>query len=224
MFDLGALRAPRHLRRAGAALAAFAALAALAQLPMTSAAFTAVTANAGNSFVSAGTWCTTPGSATTTVINDTMLAQDDPNGNYGGAMTISVRSAPGGNRRVLVRPALPAVPPGCDITEATLRFSVLSFAGGRTYEARRATSAWDVFSVTWNTQPSTVGPATTAITKSGTWEIDVTPQVQAIVVAGPGQNHGVVISDVAPDASPTRTNTYDTLDGTTPAVVDYTWG
>ncbi|MCB0965025.1 MAG: DNRLRE domain-containing protein [Acidimicrobiales bacterium] len=218
------LRSPLLVRRAGAVVAVVGALVALAQLPTTSAAFTAATANAGNSFASAGTWCTTPGAATTTVQNDTMLAQDDPDGNYGGAVQISVRSQAGGNRDVLVRPSLPAVPPGCDITSATLRFRVVSFTGGRTYQARRATTPWDVFAVTWSSRPSTTGPATTAMTTNTTWEIDITPQVQAIVAAGPGQNHGVLISDTVPDASPSRTNTYDTLDGTTPAVVDYAWG
>ena len=86
MSRLRSLRGGPPARRGVAAvLAAVLAVGALAHLPVTSAAFTAVTRNGGSSFAAAGTWCTTPGSATTTVQNDTMLAQDDPNGNYGGA-------------------------------------------------------------------------------------------------------------------------------------------
>jgi hypothetical protein len=200
---------------------ALAVAIAMAHLPMTSAAFTARTSDVGNAFGSAASFCASPGNTTLTVTNDSTLRESDPSGNYGNATSLEVRSLAGDDRRIIVRPTLPTLPPHCTLQTAVMTFTVQSYKAGRTYQAYRVASNWSFNTVTWANQPAVVGSPTTAATTSGTWTIDVLPLVKASMSAG--TNYGVLIRDSVENAATEQTNRYDSLDATTPAVVAYTW-
>jgi hypothetical protein len=197
------------------------AAAALDSLPMTAASFTARTSNGGSAFAAATSFCTSPGSTTLTVVNDSTLRENDPDGNYGNNPTLEVRSHNGDDRRVIIRPALPTVPDHCELTTATLTLRVTGYRAGRTYQAYLAASDWAFNTVTWNNQPAMVGVPTSAATTDTTWSISVLPQVQAILSSG--DNYGVIIRDSVEDSAPDLNNKYDSLDGSVEPSVTYTW-
>lgn len=219
-----AIMGTRTTARRGAAAGALALVAAalLGRLPLTSASFTATTGSGGNSFAAASSFCAAPGSSTANLLNDTMVSQGSPTTNYVSATTLEVRSQPSNNRRILVRPALPALPARCRVTSAVLTFSVSSYKAGRTYQAYRIATDWTVGTVTWNTQPPTTGTPATATVTNGTWSIGVASQVQAIYDSG--TNTGLLVRDATEDAAPEQHNTYSSLDGSTPPTLTLTWG
>lgn len=213
----------RATRRALAVVAVAGALATMTQLPLASAAFTAVTGNGGNAFGAANSFCVTPGSTTLTVLNDAEVDEKDPTKNYGNKAPIEVRSHAGDNRRIFMRPALPAVPTNCTLTSAVLTLTIVNQKQDRTYVAYRATSQWDVNTITWANQPGITGSATSApIVAGATWSIDVTPQVLALYASG--TNYGLRIQDSAESDSKDLNNSFDSLDGSSPGRVTYTWG
>lgn len=195
-------------------------VAALAQVPTTSASFTSATGNESD-FAAASSFCTSPGSSSAAVANDTMVVESAPGTNYGGEVILQVRARVGDARRVLVRPVLPTIPAGCSLLSARITFTVRSFQAGRTYEVQRAASGWDVFGVTWSSQPAGTGSATASTTTNGTFSVWVTEQVRALL-AGP--NHGLILRDQAEETPATFTNGYSSIDDGSPAVVAYTWG
>lgn len=218
--------APR--RRAGvAALVVLGALVALSRVPLTSAAFTATTANGPNAFAAAPSFstCDSPGSTTVTVQNDAMLVESDPTGNYGSSVPISVRASAGDNRRVLTRPPLPNIPADCELLSATIRFVVVAGSPGRTYDIYRASGNWNVNTVTWNTQPAAVGtPGSATLGSGATFDVDITAPMLAIIAAGASNNDGVVVRDRTESTASTFTTSFDSIDGSQPARVTYTWG
>lgn len=223
-MDLVASSSRRAAARRGAtgAALALAAAALLGRLPATSASFTATTGSGGNTFAAATSFCASPGSSTADVVNDTMVSQGSPTTNYGLVTPIEVRSQPGNNRRVLVRPALPALPAHCRVTSAVLTFTLKSYRGGRTYQVYRAATDWGVGSVTWSNQPATTGTPASAGVTNGTWSIGVAAQIQAIYDSG--TNTGLIVRDAAEDAAPEQHNTFESLDGGTPPSLTLTWG
>ena len=218
-------RRPRRATKGGAAaLVVVAAGVVLARLPLASAAFTATTANAVNAFAAANSFCTSPGSATLTVANDSMVVQSTPTTSYGQAVPITVRSLAGDNRRLLIRPALTAIPAGCTLTSAVLKLTVTAFRGGRTYQAYALASDWGINTANWNNQPAVVGAPATATTSNTTWSIDVVGPMSTLYANGAGGNYGLLIKDSAEDSSTERTNSYDSLNGSSPGQITYTWG
>ena len=155
----------------------------------TGAAFSSATGNPGNTFTAAASFC---GTQTVTASEDARVHQGNPASNYGNDPALQVRSAFLSNRRTLVTFALPAIPPGCTLTSATLRLFATSAAGGRTIDVYRANAAWSEAAVTWVTQPGTTGPAVGAPSGSGWVQWNVTGHVSAMYA---GSNFGFVVRD-----------------------------
>ena len=213
--------APRRARWAALGVLGVGALAMLGRLPLTSAAFTATTASSGSSFAAASSFCASPGSTTTSVVNDTMVVQKSPDATFGSASPIEVRSHLNDNKRVFVRPSIPTIGARCHFTSAVLTFTVVGFRGGRTYDVYRAAADWNVNTLTWNNKPGLAGvPASAAIT-SGSWSVDVTSHVQAL--AG-GTNVGLVVKDATEDSAADLNNKLGSIDGGQAATITFTWG
>ncbi|MHA6780363.1 right-handed parallel beta-helix repeat-containing protein [Pseudonocardia saturnea] len=138
---------------------------------------------------------TTP--VTANAVADSWLLQDSPSQNYGTDSTLKVDSKSGANARALVRFGLPALPPGCTVTGATLRLNAASAVSGRTLQALPVTGGWTENTVTWATQPATGGPAATTTSGSGYRQWTVTAQVLAMYS---GANNGFLIRDAAENA------------------------
>ena len=68
--------------------------------------------------------------------------QSAPANNSGTDASLKVASKPGDNARALVRFDLPAIPAGCQVTNAQLRLFAGSATHGRTLQALRVAAAW----------------------------------------------------------------------------------
>ena len=68
---------------------------------------------------------------------DSWVAQNTPAATNGASPSLAVRSKQSANQRALVHFALPAVPAGCTVTDAMLRFNATSATKGRTLQAVR---------------------------------------------------------------------------------------
>ena len=127
--------------------------------------------------VSAPPSCAAPGSVTLGANADSWVLQSSSSSNYGQDSSIKVDSKSGNNARVLVRFNLPAIPSGCQVTDAKLRLYP-----GRTRPAghcrrsrlrlpgRRRTSG----GTTSRAPPARRPPrrrATAAVTASGRWPV-----------------------------------------------------
>lgn len=120
------------------------------------------------------------------------VADENQNGNSNTYLDVW---ADGNDRRTVVKFALPTVPAGCAITSATLAFTTISGATGRTLHASRATQTWTETGVTWNNQPAVTTPAATAsssATVDAVVSFSVTSQVQAMYPSSP---FGFVVKD-----------------------------
>lgn len=172
--------------------------AAAAAISATSAAFSSATANADSAFATAASFCEggtqTLSASADAYVDSALLAQGS---NFGTATQLHVRSDTLGNRRTLVRFALPAVPPYCTVTSALLRLNASSGSNGRTLEAVRVAGAWTEIGVTWSNQPATTGTAITASSGTGWREWSVTAHVQAMYS---GTNHGWLVADASEGA------------------------
>ncbi len=137
--------------------------------------------------------CSSPGSQTVVADSDSWVYQVTPTTNSGTDTTLYIQSYnTSRNSRTLVHFALPAVPPGCAATGATLRLNSTLAITGRTLQVYQASAAWTELGVTWSNQPATTGPAVTTTSATGwrTWA--VTSQVQAMYT---GANYGFVLRD-----------------------------
>ena len=101
------------------------------------------------------------------------------------------------NIRAVVRFDTMTVPLGCVMATATLRLNVSSQTAARTLQVYRAGSSWAEATVTWNTQPSMAGTATTATSAVGWVPIDVTAHVTTQLA---GTNDGFVVKDSVENA------------------------
>jgi hypothetical protein len=142
-------------------------------------------------------WTITQGCSGSTVTlgaaADSWILQDSANQNYGTDGGLKVDTKSGGNARAAVRFNLPAIPAGCQVTNAKLRLYAASYKTGRTLHALRLLTAWTESALTWNNQPQTTGAAATVASGSGYREWTVTSQVQAMYA--PGANHGFLVRD-----------------------------
>jgi hypothetical protein len=132
---------------------------------------------------------------------DTNVDENAPMSNLGAAADLYVRSKSGGNVRTLLRFDLSSCSGlvGGTVSSATLSLYVKGTPPStRTYGAYRVTSSWAEGTVTWNTQPTVAGSATstaatTAIGTRTSW--NVLADVQAF--AGGTANNGWQIRDQA---------------------------
>ena len=133
-------------------------------------------------------------------VADSWIDQNSANNNFGADAILKVRSqAPGDNFRALVRFALPDAPHGCVVQSATLRLYAASWTNGRTLQALRLSGHWSERSVTWNNQPTTVGPAARSTSGSGWREWNVTTAVRVMINTGAG--YGFQIRDANENGS-----------------------
>jgi hypothetical protein len=138
--------------------------------------------------------CTAPATVTSAADADSWVLQDSATSNYGDDSVLKVDSKAGANARALVRFALPAIPAGCQVTDARLRLYASSFKEGRTIQALQLSGPWTETSVAWSNQPATAGAAASAASRDGWVEWTVTPQVKGMYS---GANHGFLVRDSA---------------------------
>jgi large repetitive protein len=138
--------------------------------------------------------CSTPGTVTLGANADSWILQSSASSNYGQDSVLKVDTKSGGNARALVRFNLPAIPSGCQVTDAKLRLYASSYKTGRTLQAIPLAAAWTEANVRWNNQPATTGTATTTASGSGYREWAVTAHVGGAYANG---NFGWLIRDNA---------------------------
>jgi large repetitive protein len=172
-------------------------------LGQTWGAFSATTANTGNTFQAAASFCTSPGSQTVYSNIDSLVAEAAPTVNFGtDANNFGIRSSSSGDARSFVRFNLPAIPAGCTVTAATLRLYTSAGVTGRTLQAFRVSGNWTETGVTWNNQPGTTGAAATAPSVASGWvPWTVTTMVQAMYS---GTNYGFLVRDSVENSATTR--------------------
>jgi CSLREA domain-containing protein len=129
---------------------------------------------------------------------DSWVLQSSASSNYGSDSVVKVDSKSGSNARALFRFALPTLPAGCQVVDATLRLYAGSHKNGRTLQALQVAAAWNESSVTWSNQPATTGSAATTSSGSGWRQWTVTSQVQSMIT---GANHGFLIRDASENGS-----------------------
>jgi parallel beta-helix repeat protein len=135
-----------------------------------------------------------PGTAVIAADADSWIDQNSVNSNFGADSVLKVRSkSPDSNVRALVRFRLPAMPVGCQVSDARLQLHAASATTGRTLQAWQLDGSWTESGVTWFNQPAeTIGAPATAPSALGTVEWNVTAQVQAMYA---GTNNGFLIRD-----------------------------
>jgi hypothetical protein len=162
---------------------------------------------AGNTDASPGSYAwtisapapTCPATTTAVALADAWIDENSPATNKGGDSILKVQSkGPRDNFRALVGVALPALPEGCRVEQATLRLYAASAKTGRNLEVLRVAAAWSENTVNWSNQPQTTGAAATTASGLGYREWNVTSHVQAMVAEG--ANHGFLIRDAAENA------------------------
>ncbi|GAB3831582.1 right-handed parallel beta-helix repeat-containing protein [Kribbella italica] len=138
----------------------------------------------------------TPGTVTVGAAGDSWLLQSSGGQNYGTDSVLKVDTKSGANARAAVRFNLPAVPAGCEITDAKLRLYASSYKAGRTLHALRLNGPWTEPNVTWSNQPATTGTAAAATSPNTNRYVEwgVVPQLQSMYA---GSNHGFLIRDSA---------------------------
>jgi len=221
-------RPRRHRVWQGAVVALAAALVLALTQNTTTAAFTAQTSDDGNSTTAAADFCSAPGrvDTLTTGTVDAGLYQSQPTTNYASTATFGTISSAGALARSLIKFPLLSKPSGCVVASAVLTMRVSNGTAGSTIQVYRAAAAWNVATVTWNTDPGYVAGtvATAAAAVNGTV---VTWNVAALVTAlYAGPDNGFLIKDAAEGVG-SVTQLYDSSDAVTvanrPKLV-ITWG
>jgi len=199
----GARRAPGAARVvARSLLAALASSATIVTIPLTLAAtegaFSAVTANAGNTFQAAASFC---GSQSVTPDADSYVNQQAPTANFGAAGLMEIDSEATRNMRVLVSFALPTPPAGCTVNTAVLELKRWVGIPYRTLHAKRVTAEWFENAVTWSNQPvSTPVNLATASTGGGIGAATISFDVKTLLASMyAGTNYGFLVKDSAED-------------------------
>ena len=211
-------------------LAAFgvgaAATVALTQVPV-SGAFSAVNGNAGNSVSSAANFCT----ATTTMLyssGDTYTEEGAAGANHQNDTEIRVRSSNSGDRHVWTGFTLPAVPTGCQLTQAKLRYWNNDPDPGRNIDVYRgdpASPLWTAATITWSNEPAYLGPAATnaATTSTLGWQEWVV--TDHVVAQYGGGNNGFLLRDRTENSStPYEQVYYDRQHTTYTPTLVLAWG
>jgi hypothetical protein len=221
----------RRLRRLGwqaAVLAVAVSLALVLAQHTAGAAFVARTADGGDRVSSAASFCAGTGT-TLTPSADTSTYQTNPTTNYGAATIIGTISASGANARAFLRFDLPALPPYCTLTGATLKLYASTVSSpGRfvdVYRADPTAPLWTEGGLTDSTPPpAPVGTAATAaaVSATGMQQWTVTSLVSALYA---GQNNGFVLRDRSENAGLSSPTYFTSREGgaTAPQLV-LTWG
>lgn len=133
-------------------------------------------------------------------IKDADVDQNKPTTNNGASQQMELRKQTGKEAQALVGFNF-TLPPGSDVTDATLKAYLYTTPTPNTnYAASRVTGDWAEGTVTWNTKPSAASPSDTQSTGDGTakWmSWDVTNDVEGYV-NGSYQNYGWLLTDVDP--------------------------
>ena len=169
--------------------------------------------------------------ATTTIVADAAVRQQNPTSNYGSTTTFQVTSGVNVNWRAYLLFNLaacsPAIPSTALVRLATLRLYVTGLAAAcRTLDLFRVQAAWTETAITWSNQPfgATINnpptaqrsasfnigtPAGCANRTAGTYVSagTLTTDVAAFV-AGSQTNLGWMIRDDVEGSATTRTNTF----------------
>jgi hypothetical protein len=88
---------------------------------------------------------------------------------------------------------MPAIPAGCQVTDAKLRLYASSYKTGRTLQAFKVAAPWTETAINWTNQPATAGTAVTTPSGSGYREWAVTQMVRDMYA--PSANNGFTIRD-----------------------------
>lgn len=199
---------PRRLRRRRLALTLVAAAGtALFVVEAAWAAFGSQTANGTNTISAAADFCPGPQTVNVAAQADSWVNQAVPTRNYGNTTTLEVLARTGRVRRTLVDFPLPAPPPGCAVSQVTLRLYASRSRAGRTIEAVPVTGTWTETGVTWNNQPGTGTPVASSASGSGWRSWDVTVAVQN-AYANPSAYHGFLLRDSVEASASSRRQTY----------------
>jgi hypothetical protein len=137
-----------------------------------------------------------PETVTAQALQDTYVDQVLPLQNFGGSLSLSVRSSLNANKRTFVKFDLPELPWGAIVSSAVLRLVPVSVPDSRNYEISRVTGPWDESTVTWATQPAAILTGTQI---NNLMEWDVTADVQNFYSGTP--NYGWRISDQNEDSA-----------------------
>jgi hypothetical protein len=199
---------PRRLGRRRLALTLLGASAATLLLVEAAwAAFGAQTANEANTITAAADFCPGPQTVNVAASADSWVNQSSPTRNYGNSTQLEVRARAGRVRRTLINFALPAPPPGCSLTQVTLRLYASTSTAGRTIEAVPLTGAWTETGVNWNNQPGTGTPVASSPSGAGWRSWDVTAAVQN-AYASPSTYYGFLLRDSVETSATSRRQVY----------------
>lgn len=224
------MRRVRYARRLGAVGVVAVVTLVLAQ-NTTSASFTGTTGNAGNSVTAAASFCgSSAGGTTLYASEDTTGYQSNPTLNYGTNTQVGTVSASTANARVFLRfPLAGVLPAHCVLTGATLRLYANPPAASRTIDAYRVdptAPVWTETGLDWSNMPAPTGTAVSSasLASAGWQQWSVLSMATAMVS---GVNSGFFVRDSVDNASPSKSNLYDSRETTTPAnkpQLVLTWG
>jgi hypothetical protein len=130
---------------------------------------------------------------------DSWVLQSSASQNYGTDSVLKLETKSGADARAYVRFALPAIPAGCQVTDAKLRLYASSYKDGRTLQAFRVAASWTESALNWTNQPATVGSAVTTPSGSGYREWSVAQMVRDQYA--PNANNGFTIRDAVADGN-----------------------
>lgn len=152
---------------------------------------------------------------------DTWVNEQQPTSTFGTRVSLSVNARTGRRARTLLHFALPAVPPRCSLSSATLRVYNATATTTRTVAVVRADTTWSELGVTWDTQPAQTGTAVNATAAVGWMQWVVTNHVQALYS---GTNTGFVLKDSLEDGANPSTQAFDSRDATNKPELVIQWG
>jgi len=179
------------------------------------------TSDTGSSFAAAADFCAAPGSQTVYATADAEVTSLTPTLNFGTSPNLRVSATPPGLVRALVLFDLPAIPPGCSPTSATLRLDAAASQGTRTIAVYRNSAAWTETGVTWSNMPGYTGTAATATSGTGWRQWTVTDLVSSMYS---GSNYGFLVKDHnETDTSPNQQR-YQSREGTNSPELIVNWG
>lgn len=194
-------------------------VALAATIPRGAASFTAATA--GNGSIASGTWCVPGSPGALTPVADAYVQEDKESENFGNDPDLIGRSTSAGkNARILVKFNLPAIPPGCTITAASLTLTTVAYTSGRTYDVRRAAGGWSENSVDWDSQPGSTGSLSSAPSAASTVTWDVTAQI----VGSYPTDRGLEIRDSVEYDAGNSVNRFSSREGATAPTLTVTFG
>ena len=165
-------------------------------------------------FILSLSFFTLPVSADTEIIQpstiDTYMYQSNPTTNYGSENKFQVNQNIGYRQRSLVKFDLSSIPPGVQITSATLKLYLqYTSAQGRTYCVYRLTQSWTETGANWlrydGTNPwssyggdyTEVGGACSTVPSVNNWMSWVVTDIVKAWIEGSEPNHGFLIKDSA---------------------------